>query len=57
MKEMAKQGRSLGPQTLATEAQYLLTERRQKRWIPFLEAKIAALQARIQDKAATAGQE
>jgi len=55
---MAKrQDRSLGPQTLATEAQYLLTERRQKRWIPFLEAKIAALQARIQDKAATAGQE
>ena len=55
---MAKrQDRSLGPQTLATEAQYLLTERRLKKWIPFLEAKIATLQARIQDKAAAAGQE
>ena len=55
---MAKrQDRSLGPQTLATEAQYLLTERRLKKWIPFLEAKIVALQARIQDKATAAGQE
>jgi len=52
-----RKSKALGPQTLATEAQYLLTERRQKRWIPFLEAKIVALQARIQDKAATAGQE
>ncbi len=56
--QMAKrQDRSSGPQTLATEAQYLLNERRLKLWIPFLEAKIAELQARIQDKAAAAGQE
>ena len=55
---MAKrQVRSSGPQILAAEAQYLLTERRLKQWIPFLEAKIAELQGRIQDKAAAAGQE
>ena len=55
---MAKrQPRSSGPQILATEAQYLLTERRLKVWIPFLEAKIAELLARILDKAAAAGQE
>ena len=42
---------SSGPQTLATEAQYLLNQRRLKRWIPFLQAKIAELQARIQAKA------
>ena len=55
---MAKrQTHSSGPQTLAAEAQYLLTERRLKVWIPFLETKVAALQARIQEKAAAAGQE
>ncbi len=42
--------RSHGPQTLATQAQYLLNQRRLKLWIPFLEAKIAELQARIQEK-------
>jgi CRISPR/Cas system-associated endonuclease Cas1 len=42
--------RSHGPQTLATQAQYLLSQRRLKLWIPFLEAKIAELQARIQEK-------
>ena len=33
--------RTRGPQTLATEAQYLLNQRRVTLWIPFLEAKIA----------------
>jgi CRISPR/Cas system-associated endonuclease Cas1 len=42
--------RSHGPQTLATQAQYLLNQRRLKLWIPFLEAKIAELHARIQEK-------
>ena len=48
---MAKRkGRTRGPQTLATQAQYLLNERRVKLWIPYLEARIAELQARIQEK-------
>jgi CRISPR/Cas system-associated endonuclease Cas1 len=42
--------RSHGPQSLAAQAQYLLNQRRLKLWIPFLEAKIAELQARIQEK-------
>ena len=42
--------RTTGPQTLATQAQYLLNERRLKIWIPFLEAKVAELEARIQEK-------
>ena len=54
---MAKnKGRSRRPQALATEAQYLLNQRRIKLWIPFLEAKIAELEARIQEKGAAAGQ-
>jgi hypothetical protein len=39
-----------GPQTLAAQAQYLLNQRRIKLWIPFLDAQIAELQARIQEK-------
>ena len=42
--------RTRGPQTLATQAQYLLNQRRVKLWIPFLEARIAELQARIQEQ-------
>jgi CRISPR/Cas system-associated endonuclease Cas1 len=49
--------RSHGPQALAAQAQYLLNERRIKLWIPFLEKKIAELQARIQEKGSSAGQE
>ena len=41
---------SRGPQALAAQAQYLLNQRRLKLWIPFLEEKIAELQARIQEK-------
>jgi CRISPR/Cas system-associated endonuclease Cas1 len=48
--------RSHGPQALATQAQYLLSERRLKLWIPFLETKIAELQARIQEKGSAAEQ-
>ena len=48
---MAKRkGQTRGPQTLATQAQYLLNQRRVKLWIPFLEARIAELQARIQEQ-------
>ena len=48
---MAKRkGQSRGPQTLATQAQYLLNQRRVKLWIPFLQARIAELQARIQEQ-------
>ena len=48
---MAKRkGLTRGPQTLATQAQYLLNERRLKLWIPFLEARIAELEARIQEQ-------
>ena len=55
---MAKRkGRSRGPQTLATQAQYLLNQRRVKLWIPFLEARIAELEARIQEKGSSAGLE
>jgi hypothetical protein len=43
--------RSAGPQSLVSHAQYLWNERRIKLWIPFLEAKIQELQARIQEKA------
>ena len=42
--------RARGPQSLAAQAQYLWNQRRIKLWIPFLEAKIAELQARIQEK-------
>jgi hypothetical protein len=48
--------RIAGPQSLATQAQYLLKQRRLKVWIPFLEAKIAELEARIQEKGSPAGQ-
>ena len=41
---------SRGPQALAAQAQYLWNQRRIKRWIPFLEAKIAELEGRIQEK-------
>ena len=48
---MAKRkGQSRGPQTLATQAQYLLNQRRVKLWIPFLQARIGELQARIQEQ-------
>ena len=48
---MAKRkARSHGPLALAAQAQYLLHQRRIKVWIPFLQAKIAELQARIQEK-------
>ena len=54
---MAKRkSRTRGPQTLATQAQYLLNQRRVKLWIPFLEARIAELQARIQEKGSSAEQ-
>ena len=42
--------RNRGPQTLATQAQYLLNQRRVKLWIPFLEARIAELHGRIQEQ-------
>ena len=48
--------RTRGPQTLATQAQYLLNQRRVRLWIPFLEARIAELQARIQEKGSSAAQ-
>ena len=52
---MAKRkSRTRGPQTLATQAQYLLNQRRVKLWIPFLEARIAELQALIQEKGSSA---
>jgi CRISPR/Cas system-associated endonuclease Cas1 len=48
---MAKRkARTRGPQTLATQAQYLLNQRRVKLWIPFLEARIAELESRIQEQ-------
>jgi CRISPR/Cas system-associated endonuclease Cas1 len=47
---MTKRTRFDGPQALAAQAQYLLNQRRTKLWMPFLEAKIAELQARIQEK-------
>jgi hypothetical protein len=51
---MAKRrSRSRGPQALAAQAQYLLNQRRTRLWIPFLEAKIAELQARIEEKGGT----
>ena len=54
---MAKRkSRTRGPQTLATQAQYLLNQRRVKLWLPFLEARIAELQARIQEKGSTGEQ-
>jgi hypothetical protein len=40
--------RSHGPQALAAQAQYLLNERRLRLWIPFLEGRIAELQANIE---------
>ena len=55
---MAKRkGRTRGPQTLATQAQYLLNQRRVTLWIPFLEARITELQTRIQEKGSSGGQE
>ena len=51
-----RKGRTHGPQTLATQAQYLLNERRVKVWIPFLEARIAELQARIQEQGSSGEQ-
>ena len=53
---MAKRkGQTRGRQTLATQAQYLLNQRRVKLWIPFLEARIAELQARIQEQGSSEG--
>ncbi len=49
--------RSHGPQTLATQAQYLLNQRRIKLWMPFLENKTAELRSRIQEKGGAARQE
>ena len=49
--------RAHGPQALAAQAQYLLNQRRVKLWIPFLESKIAELQALIQEKGIARGQE
>jgi CRISPR/Cas system-associated endonuclease Cas1 len=48
--------RSHGPQALAAQAQYLLNQRRVKLWIPFLEARIAELQARIQEQGSSGEQ-
>ena len=48
--------RTRGPQTLATQAQYLLNQRRVNLWIPFLEARIAELQARIQEQGSSGEQ-
>jgi len=49
---MAKRkAQSAGPQSLSSHALYLWNQRRIKLWIPFLEAKIQELQARIQEKA------
>ena len=49
---MAKRSvKSAGPQNLSSHALYLYEERRIKLWIPFLQAKIEELQARIQEKA------
>ena len=45
-----RKARSRGPQALAAQAQYLWNQRRIKRWIPFLEAKIAELEGRIREK-------
>jgi hypothetical protein len=51
--------KKMGPQTMIGAGMYLLDERRTKVWIPFLQAKIAELQARIEQKqnAGRAGQE
>ncbi len=46
--------RSHGPQALVAQAQYLWNQRRIKHWVPFLEDKIAELQARIQEKGSSA---
>ena len=55
---MAKRkGRTRGPQTLATQAQYLLNQRRVKLWIPYLEARISELQALVQDKGGAVAEE
>ncbi len=43
--------KSAGPQSLTSQARYLWNQRRIKLWIPFLQAKIEELQARIQEKA------
>jgi CRISPR/Cas system-associated endonuclease Cas1 len=49
---MAKRkARTAGPQRLFSQGLYLYEQRRIKLWIPFLEAKIRELQARIQEKA------
>jgi hypothetical protein len=54
---MAKRkGQTRGPQTLATQAQYLLNQRRVKLWIPFLEARITELQTRIQEQGSAGDQ-
>ena len=39
-----------GPQSHIAAAMYALNQRRLQVWIPFLKAKIAELQARIEDK-------
>ena len=41
-----------GPQSQLAASMYALNERRTKVWIPFLQAKIADLGTRIEDKGA-----
>ncbi len=45
---MAKKKR--GPQSQLAAGMYALHQRRIQSWIPFLEAKITELQARIEEK-------
>ena len=47
---MPKKKTFRGPQTRVAEGMYEMNRRRLKVWIPFLERKIAELQARIQEK-------
>ena len=42
--------RSAGPQSLATQAQYLWNQRRVTIWIPFLNTKIEQLERRMSEK-------
>ena len=48
---MVKRSSRHQPGSLVAQAQYLWHQRRIKVWIPFLERKIAELQARIREKA------
>lgn len=53
---MPKKKTLTGPQSRLAEGMYGLDQRRLLVWVPFLEKKIAELQARIQEKQ-TPGQE